>query len=166
MKATTEALIVAAQEQAIRTNYVKFHIDRTVSPSLCRMCSQKRETVLHLVSGCSKSAQGEYKDRHDNVGRKVHWELCGKNNLAQANKWHKHQPQGVFIIVIIVHNSHNSDNIHHKLLSNFSIQCYHEIEHLRPDLIIVNKEKKTACIIDVAVPGDNRVVTKKLEKIF
>ena len=72
LKATTEALILAAQEQAIRTNYVKFHIDRTISSSLCRMCSQKGEIVLHLVSECSKLAQGEYKGRCDNVGRKVH----------------------------------------------------------------------------------------------
>ena len=41
LKATTKALIFAAQEQAIRTNYVKFHIDRTISSTLCRMCGQQ-----------------------------------------------------------------------------------------------------------------------------
>ena len=66
----------------------------------------------------------------------------------------EHQPQGVL------------ENSCHKLLWDFNIQCDHEIEHRRPDLIIVDKEKKTACIIDIAVPGDNRVGTKELEKIL
>ena len=55
---------------------------------------------------------------------------------------------------------------HHKLSWNFNIQCDHEIEHRKPDLFIVDKEKKTVCIIDIAVPGDNRVGTKELEKIL
>ena len=29
LRGCTEALICSAQEQALRTNYVKFHIDRT-----------------------------------------------------------------------------------------------------------------------------------------
>ena len=153
LKATTEAFVFAAQEQAIRTNYIKFHIDRTISSSLCRMCGQKGETVLHLVSEGSKLAQGEYKDRHDNLGRKFHWEICRKYNLEHANKSYEHQPQGV------LENSH-------KLLWDFNIQCDHKIEHSRPDLIIVDKERNTACIIDIAVPGDNRVGTNELEKIL
>ena len=84
-KAATEALIFAAQEQTTRINCVKFHIDRTISSSLCRMCGQKGETVLRLVSECSKLAQGDYKGRHDNVGGKFHWELCRKHNLEHAN---------------------------------------------------------------------------------
>ena len=37
LKATTEALIFVAQEQAIRTNYVRFLTDKTISSPLCRM---------------------------------------------------------------------------------------------------------------------------------
>ena len=39
----TEALIcaAAAQDQAIRTNYIKFNIDKTVESPLCRMCGEK-----------------------------------------------------------------------------------------------------------------------------
>ena len=46
------------------------------------------------------------------------------------------------------------------------IKCDHEIQYRRPDLIIVDIEKKTACIVDIAVPGDNRVGTKELEKVL
>ena len=109
LKAITEALIFAAQEQTTRTSCIKFHIDRTISSSLCRMCGQKGETVLHLVSECSKLVQGDYNGRHDNVGIKVHWELCRKYNPEHANKWYEHQPLGVL------------ENSHHKLLRDFNI---------------------------------------------
>jgi hypothetical protein len=34
---------VCAHEQFLRTNYVKFQIDRTVEPPLCRLCGEKGE---------------------------------------------------------------------------------------------------------------------------
>ena len=71
-KGCTEALICSAQEQALRTNYIKFHIDRTSASPLCRMCSNKGEKVSHIVSECSVLAQREYKRRHDNVARYIH----------------------------------------------------------------------------------------------
>jgi hypothetical protein len=38
LKPETEALICAAQEQALRTNYVKFNIDGTAESPLCNVC--------------------------------------------------------------------------------------------------------------------------------
>lgn len=38
LKRKTEALIVAAQDQAIRTNYVKANIDKSQVDPRCRMC--------------------------------------------------------------------------------------------------------------------------------
>ena len=58
------------------------------------------------------------------------------------------------------------ENSRHKQLWDFNIQCDHEIEHRRPDLIIVDKEKETSCIIDIVVPVDNRVGKMELEKIL
>ena len=40
LKRTTEALIMAAQEQAIRTNNIKANIDKTQENSTCRMCAK------------------------------------------------------------------------------------------------------------------------------
>ncbi|CAB4018161.1 Hypothetical predicted protein, partial [Paramuricea clavata] len=84
LKPETEALLCAAQEQALRTNYVKFHIDRTVESPLCRLCGEKGEHITHLISECKKLAQKEYKRRHDNVARIVHWKLCGLYQLEKA----------------------------------------------------------------------------------
>ena len=95
LKVETEAMLCAAQEEAIRTNYVKHKIDKTAQSPLCRMCDKKSETISHIVSECEKLAQKEYKRRHDNVARIVHWKLCGKYNLKRSEKWYKHAPEGV-----------------------------------------------------------------------
>ena len=41
LKVETEALIFAAQEQALRTNYIKFGINKSVESPLCRLCGQR-----------------------------------------------------------------------------------------------------------------------------
>ena len=80
LKVETEAMLFAAQEQAIRTHHVKHKIDETAQSPLCRMCDKKSETISHIVSECEKLAQKEYKRRYENVARIVHWKLCGKYN--------------------------------------------------------------------------------------
>ena len=72
LKGCTEALICSAQEQALRTNYIKFHINNNVESPMCRMCGGKGERVNHLTRECSKLAQCEYKRRYDNVARYMH----------------------------------------------------------------------------------------------
>ena len=59
LKVETEALICAAQQQAIRTNYIKFNIDKTVESPICRVCGEKGESIGHIVSECEKLAQRE-----------------------------------------------------------------------------------------------------------
>ena len=66
-----------------------------VITALCRMCGSKEETVAHVVSECSKLAQTDYKGRHDNVARYIHWQLCGKCVLERANSWYEQKPEGV-----------------------------------------------------------------------
>ena len=46
LKAETEALIFAAQEQALRTNYIKHKIDKTAESPLCRLCSARRGFIF------------------------------------------------------------------------------------------------------------------------
>ena len=39
-----------------------------------------------------------------------------------------------------------------------NIQCDIVIEERKPDIVIANKMEKTAIIIDVAIPGDKRII--------
>ena len=47
LKVQTEATICTAQEQALRTNYTKNKIEKTLENPLCRMCGERGETVQH-----------------------------------------------------------------------------------------------------------------------
>ena len=153
LKGCTEALICSAQEQALRTNYTKCRIDKTIDSPLCRMCGIKNETVYHIVSECSKLAQREYKRRHDNVARYIHWRLCGKFDHDRAKNWYEHNPEGV------------SESANCKILWDVVIQCDKEIEARRPDIVVLDKTSKEVKVIDTAIPGDVRVCEKELEKI-
>ena len=90
-----DAMLHAAQEQAIQTNYVKHKIDKTAQSPLCRMCDKKNETKSHIVSEYETLAQKEYKRRHDDVARIIHWKLCGKYKLKRSEKLYEHAPEGV-----------------------------------------------------------------------
>ena len=72
LKRETENLIVAAQNQSIRTNLVKAKIDRSQKDTLYRLRKKADESIGYVVRGCTKLAQKEYKRRHDNLGKIVH----------------------------------------------------------------------------------------------
>ena len=52
-----KSLIVAAENQSIRTNLVKAKFEKTQGDSLCWVCRKVDESIDHIVSGCSKLAQ-------------------------------------------------------------------------------------------------------------
>ena len=54
----TESLIVAAQNQSIRTNLAKAKIDKSGGDSLCRVSRYVDESRDHIVSGCRKPGVG------------------------------------------------------------------------------------------------------------
>ena len=155
MKKETEALIVAAQDQALSTNAVKVKIYKQEGTTACRMCKNKDETVGHLLSECSKLAQTEYKNRHDKVANVVHWSLCKKYGLQCAEKWYEHQGKKMPVL----------ENEEVKILWDINIQTDHVIEHRRPDIVVLEKKEKKAVLIDIAVPGDGRIERKEEEKM-
>ena len=114
LKRETESLIVAAENQCIRTNLVKAKIDKSQGDSLCRVCKKVDDSIDHIISGCSKLAQ--YKRRHDNLGKIVHWKLARKCNFEAGDKWYELEPESVL------------ENKDCKILWDFSIQTDHVIE--------------------------------------
>ena len=56
------------------------------------------------------------------------------------------------------------ENDSHKLLWDFNIQRYHLFPARRPDLIIINKKKRTCKTVGFAVPADHRIKQKECEK--
>ena len=60
LKRETKSLQMTAQNNAIRTNYVKATIDKTQQNSKCKLCGDRDEAINHIISECSKIAQKEY----------------------------------------------------------------------------------------------------------
>ena len=56
MQREAESLIVAAQNQSIRTNLFKAKIDKSQKDTECRLCKKADESIDHVVNGCSKLA--------------------------------------------------------------------------------------------------------------
>ena len=148
LKRETESLLIAAQDNAIRTNHIKARTDKTQQNSKCRLCGDRDETINYIISECSKLAQREYKARQDWVGKVIHWEMCKKFKF----KWYMHNPAPVL------------ENDTHKLLWDVNKQTDHLILARRPDLIIINKKKRICKIVDFAVPADHRINLKECAK--
>ena len=123
----TESLLIAAQNNAIRTNHIKARIDKTQQNCKCRLCGDRDETINHIISRCSKLAQNEYKTRQNWVGKVIHWEMWKKFKFDHTSKWYMHNPVPV------------QENDTHKLLWDFDTRTR---VTRRPDLIIINKKKR------------------------
>ena len=144
-KRETESLLIAAQNNAIRSNQIKVRINKT---NECRLCGVGDETINHIISEFSKLAQKEYKTRNDWVCKVIQRETCQKFKFDQTSKWYMHNPE----------------NNTHKLLWDFDIHTDHLISARRPDLIIFNKKKRPCKIVDFAVLADHRIKMKECEK--
>ena len=102
---------------------------------MCRLCHNKSETIDHVLSGCSKLSQSEYKRRHDNVAAAIHWSMCRKYLIPCNDKWFEHRADKV------------EDSAEVKLLWDFHMQSDHVIEAGRPDMVLVKKKEATAVIV-------------------
>ena len=153
LKRETESLLIAAQNNTIRTNHIKARIDKTQQSSKCRLCGDWDEMINHIISECNKLAQKKYKAIHDWFGKVIYWEMCRKFQSDHTTKWYMHKPAPVL------------ENDSHKLLWDFNIQTDHSIPARRPDLIIINNKKKRICkIVDFAVSADHRINLKESKK--
>ena len=153
LKKETEGMILAAQGQALRTNYVKFRIDHSCVSPKCRMCGDKDETVRHVICECWKLAGTEYKRRHDNVARIIHRTLCIKYGFSTAERWYEYNPEKVL----------NSREV--KILWDFSVQTDHEIEARKPDIIVIDNTSRECHFIEITCPLDWSILERENFKV-
>ena len=94
-KSETEGFIIAAQDQAIKTNYYRDKILKDGADPVCRICGQFQETIDHIVAGCPELAETEYLQRHNKAATYLHWNICKEFNINTKSKWYEHEPQTV-----------------------------------------------------------------------
>ena len=73
--------------------------------------------------------------------------------MERADSWYEQKPEGVV----------ESENF--KILWDFTVQGDGKIETRRPDIVFIDKKEREVVITDVAIPGDDRVKDKELEKL-
>ena len=76
LKVETEALIIAAQEQALNTKSHQARILKTSTDARCRLCKTANETVTHILTCCPKIEQTEYLKRHNAVAAVIQRNAC------------------------------------------------------------------------------------------
>ena len=57
MKKRTQAIITAAQDQALRTNWIKHAIGKQDMSSKCRICQTEDESAMYIASDCEALAK-------------------------------------------------------------------------------------------------------------
>ena len=93
-KREIKSLLIAAQSNTIRTNYVKVRVHEPQQSSKCRLCDDRDKTI-NRISECIKLAQKEYNTRHDWVGKVIHWEKCKTMRFDHTNKCYMHNQVSV-----------------------------------------------------------------------
>lgn len=127
--------VLAAQEGCLIT---RAHPSQShLGDKSCRACSSALETTEHVLSCCPKWLPTLYVHRHDSAARNIHYRLCRKYGFTPAHYSQKVEP--------VLEN----DSI--KLYWNQPIQTQSIIRHNKPDIVVFDKPKKAATIIEVAV---------------
>ena len=86
LKAETESGIVAAQDQALQTNYFSTKILDTETDNKCRLCQQFNETTDHIISACPILAKEQYIKRHDIVCAQLHFNIYKETGVKLDQK--------------------------------------------------------------------------------
>ena len=78
--------------------------------------------------------------------------ICAKYDLERNKEWWA-EPEKVV------------ENKQAKILWDFPVQTDIQMPHNRPDIILIDHQEKTGFIIDIAVPRDENIKDKEMEKI-
>jgi hypothetical protein len=143
---------VAAQDQAISTNYFKRNILKEEIESRCQLCKEYEETIDHLTSECPILANNKYVIRHDKVCTRLNHSICKTLGIETTENWYSHIPNPVC--------QHEDITV----LWNQGIQTDREVLANRPDIIIKNMKDKICFLIYVAIPSNRNVIQKESEK--
>jgi hypothetical protein len=125
---------VAAQDQAISTNYLKKNKEEIESKY--RLCREYEETVDDLISGCPILAKNEYIIRHDKVCTHLQYLICKKLGTETTENWYSHIPKSVC----------EHEDI--AVLWNQGVETDREVLASRPDIINRNKKDEICLLID------------------
>lgn len=153
----TEGRILAVQDQVVGTRaFLKRIAGQNLPTDLCRRCNQATEHIQHITSSCPILAPREYLERHNAVC-KIYHQAIGRSIglIKDIVQNHTYLPSEVL------------ENDRYKLCWDTSIITDRPVQHNRPDIVLLDREKSEVKIIDVTIPADDnmeRAYTDKLTK--
>ena len=122
----------------------------------CRLCHTEVESVNHLISACKVlMGDGYYTARHNGVCSYLHWTICKDLNIECCDKSWEHQPART------VGNDRYTVHYDHVIPT----ATYLENAAVKPDIVIWDREEKSATVIEVSVPNDSGLNRAEREKI-
>ena len=132
LKAETVSEIVAAQDQALQTEYYVTKILNTETDSKCRLCQQFDDTIDHIISAWPIVAKEQYVKRHDRVCAQLHCNMCNETVVQLDKKhWYEHVPKSV--------EKSQGGNV--TILWNQQVQTDRTVPNNKPDIIIRDNQK-------------------------
>ena len=151
LKEETRGPLVAAQDKAINTrNYQKVICGLQVQ-SKCRVCSQHKETVDHIVSEREVWAKTEYTSTHNKAAAYLHWSICKDHDIEITDKWYKHKPATVM---------HNNITI----MWDMPVNTDRTITANRSDIFVKDSVNSTCKLIDRTIPSDRNIALRKSKR--
>ena len=154
LPAATEGLVVAVQDQALRTRYYERNVlHQDVSPT-CHLCSVGLQTVDHIMAGCSALAPMDYTDRHNQVTSIIHWDICRHLGVPVKSRWYRHHPDMLV----------ETDDI--TMTWDTAIPTARNIDTNHSDICFRNKKTNICLLIDISCPADGNIARKQAEKLM
>ena len=95
LKAETEGLIIAVQDQSLRAKSYFARIVKDGTSPLCRICQKREETVDHIISVCHELAKNDFLERHNKAAAYIHWKTCQHYSIEVTERWYEHKPETV-----------------------------------------------------------------------
>ena len=126
----TEAQVVAAQDQVLVVRAVQNHIYGLAVPLHCRVCGEVPEYVDHLSSGCTPLAATMYLQRHNRVGKIIHWGILKHFNFLVSRNYWDHVPAAV------------AENNDMRVLWDFNLFTDHLVTARCIDIVVIDKIRK------------------------
>ena len=125
VKENTEAIITAAQDQVLRTNWIKTNIDEGDWSSPCRFSRSVDESSMRIASGSKHLTKWRYVITCSLTGTRVRWRLCKKYEMKVPRNWYEHVP---------LPNTVTQKGI--EILWVVEIRTTTKIKHNKPDIVV------------------------------
>ena len=146
------------RQQLVNTRtYQKCKIGQQID-DICRICHSSKESTTHILTSCTPIAQSLYKARHDKMLRPIYYRLLEKYDLSNQQNllpWYRQPPP-----LATVENSR--------------AKIFWDVQHLlgtcpedganKPDIVVLDKEKEMAYVIEGTICAIGKIEEKTLTK--